>query len=74
MPTTETTHTTPEEDKCIELALQFIAENAERHQIKASLGAVTASRMASHVLIGNIAHDRFRSCMAAAPDKEAVQR
>lgn len=55
----------PIDEKCMTEALNFIRSNAQKYSLR-TLGVGNDVGIASNVLIGNLAADRYRACEAHA--------
>lgn len=56
------------EEECLELARQFIRENADKYSLRSIVDAPTDAGVAANTLLGNIAHDKYKKCVSS-PDK-----
>ena len=62
------TELTAAEQKCVKQSLEFIKATAEKYSLRRTFEIVGVSdeTLASQVLIGNIAYDRYKGCVAGA--------
>lgn len=62
---------TVKESRCLSESLAFIRETADRYSLRSFTDMPTDEGVAANVLIGNIAHDRYKQCMASPEPRPA---